>query len=733
MDTPAATDTLLFGPFRFDRSGRGLARLDDSGLYQPVNVGSRALDVLAALLTRRGELVSKSELMSGVWPGTTVDEHNLAVQISSLRRVLDEGRSGPSCIQTVAGRGYRFLGSVERFQEPRSSREIASTSEAGAVAAGPMRQPRWPWRWIIATSAGIIIVLAIMAFWPDARWASKPETPRLSIVVLPFQNLSGDRTEDYLADSITDDLTTDLSRIPEAFVVARESAYSYQGHATDVRRIGQELGVRYVLEGSVRKLGAVLRVNVQLISAENGLHLWADRFDEELRDLADGQQRVLARMRGALGISLVDIERARSQHERPGNPDAVDLVLRARSLRNQPVTPARTAEALALYERALLLDPGSHLAMAGAAYLLIDEYMDLGYWVSSETKERAEELTARALEIAPMAEDALRANVYLLRTQGRWRDAIAAAHRMIEMFPNVQTGYVILGLCETFTGNPAAEIALNETLLRLSPRSPHVFNFHRRIGVASLMLGRDEDAITFLERSLALHPDASVNFRQSTIRQMAAAHARLGHDELARRALAEANRLWPFDTVRGHSPLDPGSAVAAEQIRAYQDGLRRAGLRDHADEDADFSIQPDSTLRSNRIGYTPTTTPGASTIRSADLPVFIAERRPLIIDVLTFFWGRSIPGAIGLKNGGIAGTFSDGVQDRLKRKMAELTGGDLSKPIVAVGWNSERFDGRNLALRLVALGYTNVYWYRGGREAWEVAGMPETELVPHEW
>ena len=133
------------------------------------------------------------------------------------------------------------------------------------------------------------------------------------------------------------------------------------------------------------------------------------------------------------------------------------------------------------------------------------------------------------------------------------------------------------------------------------------------------------------------------------------------------------------------------------------------------------------------IGYTPLTMPGATTIRTADLPRFIAERRPVILDPVNYSWGRSLPGAIGLKYAGFGGTLTDGAQERLGRKMAALTGGDLGKPIVAVGWNSERFDGRNLALRLVALGYTNVHWYRGGREAWEVAGLPETELVPQDW
>jgi adenylate cyclase len=138
-------------------------------------------------------------------------------------------------------------------------------------------------------------------------------------------------------------------------------------------------------------------------------------------------------------------------------------------------------------------------------------------------------------------------------------------------------------------------------------------------------------------------------------------------------------------------------------------------------------------LHSNPVGHTPKDAPGASTVRTADLARFLAEARPVIIDTATNSWGLSIPGAVGLKYAGNGGSFADAAQDHLGNKTLELTGGDLNRPIVAVGWNSERFDGRNLALRLVALGYTNVYWYRGGREAWEVAGLPETELVAQEW
>jgi rhodanese-related sulfurtransferase len=165
----------------------------------------------------------------------------------------------------------------------------------------------------------------------------------------------------------------------------------------------------------------------------------------------------------------------------------------------------------------------------------------------------------------------------------------------------------------------------------------------------------------------------------------------------------------------------------------YWEGARLAGLRDHADEDADFNVPSSGELSGTLAGWTPTTVPGAVTIRTAELLALLAQRQPVVIDTVTHSTGRSIPGAIGLKHAGSGGTFGDTAQQQLRRKLLELTGGDLARPIVVVGYNAERFDGHNLALRLVALDYTNVYWYRGGREAWEAAGLPETPLALQDW
>jgi TolB-like protein len=263
----------------------------------------------------------------------------------------------------------------------------------------------------------------------DGRTASDPP-PRLSLVVLPFQNLGTDEKDDYLADAITDDLTTDLSHISGAWVIARESAYTYKGKATDVRQIGRELGVRYVLEGSARRIGDTLRVNVQLVSAETGAHLWSDRFDEEISQLAAGQQQIIARMRDTIGFSLDEIESARSLRERPTNPDAFDLILRARSLRLLPPSLKGDKEIQALYERALALDPLSVPALVGVAFYLLETPPDLAF---PQRMQRAERLLAQARSMAPSSLMVLNTYVYWLRRAGRCQEVIETAERAIQI------------------------------------------------------------------------------------------------------------------------------------------------------------------------------------------------------------------------------------------------------------------------------------------------------------
>ncbi len=252
------------------------------------------------------------------------------------------------------------------------------------------------------------------------------------------------------------------------------------------------------------------------------------------------------------------------------------------------------------------------------------------------------------------------------------------------------------------------------------------------MGYALEFLARYDEAISWFHRSLAANPNASAQYRGNTRAAIAAAQALAGRTEEARLSAVEASGLWPTITVRSYFRIfNVTNPVLVEQVSRMREGLRLAGVRDHADEDADLGVPPDDVLHTNYVAPTPITVPGARTIHTLDLAALVEQRKPLVLD--TNPWGRSIPGAVGLRGAGVGGSVSDEFQDRLRQKMQQLTRGDRSVPVVTMGWNAERFQGRNLALRLVALGYTEVYWYRGGSEAWTVAGLPEAELVLQEW
>ena len=363
MEEHAGADVVRFSGFRFDRSHGCLLRQDKDGTFAPVAVGSRALDLLGLLIDRHGDLVSKDEILNAVWPGV-VEGANVTVQISALRRVLDEGRSNGSLIQTVPGRGYRFVEPVTR-DEPAAQRTIAPPSNS----------------------------------------------PRLSIVVLPFADLGGDPTQQYFADALTDDLTTDLSRIADMLVISRNTAFTYRDKPADTRQIGRELRVRYALEGSVRRLGNHIRINTQLVDAETDTHLWAERFDRDVEDLFALQDEVTSRIAIALKTELMAAEAARPTE----HPDALDYLFKARAVLLQPRTRDNFAAAMSLFERALALDPSSVEAQSRLANALV--YRVINDMTASRAADiaRAEKLVSEALAASPRSALAHFVKGHLLR------------------------------------------------------------------------------------------------------------------------------------------------------------------------------------------------------------------------------------------------------------------------------------------------------------------------------
>jgi adenylate cyclase len=530
MDAPASADMFLFEGFRLDR--RGLFRRNQRGVFVPVAIGSRAVGVLGVLVERPGDLVSKDEIMAAVWPGTVVEDSNLFVHISALRRVLDQERLEGSCIQTVAGRGYRFVVPVMR-------RATDAGSGTAIVSGGGARPP-----------------------------------PRLSIIVMPFTNLSNDPDQEYFADGITDDLTTDLTRISDSFVIACSTAFTYRGKAVEAKQVGRDLGVRYLLEGSVRRSGHHVRANAHLIDANNGAHLWADRFDHDARDLFALQDEITSRIAFALNLELIGAEATRPTDY----PDALDCILRGRAALSKPLSRDTYAEAIRLFEHALALDPRSVDAQSWLAHALAGRMHFQMTGSAAADLESAETLVGRALAESPRLPLAHLAKGMLLHARSHPEQAIPEYETVIASNRNWVNVLYTLGMCKLLVGSLEETTPLVEQAIRFSPRDPFIANWYMLIGTVHLLKLRTDEAIRWLEE--ALSANAELAFAHG---HLAAAYALKGDTERAAAELAEARRLSGDGRFASIARLRAARSWGVPKIRSlyettYFVGLRKAGL-----------------------------------------------------------------------------------------------------------------------------------------------------------
>jgi adenylate cyclase len=360
-----------------------------------------------------------------------------------------------------------------------------------------------------------------------------PVAPRLSIVVLPFTNLSNDPEQQYFADGITEDVTTDLSRITDMLVISRNTAFTYRNKPIETKQIGRELGVRYVLEGSVRRSGNQIRVNAQLIDAETNTHLWAERFDRQEGDLFALQNEITSRITVALNLELVGTEAARPTD----HPDALEYILRGRAKWSGSARDTY-AEAISMFERALTLDPLSLDARSWLAGVLAARILDQMTDSAAADTQRAEALVGQALAASPRSALAHFAKGQVLRAQGRWEEAIPEYETALAFNRNWVGASAYLGWCKFWTGSIEEALQLHEQAIRLSPRDPTIGVWHFRIGLAHLVQSRTEEAIIWLEKArsgIPEHPNARAT--------LAAAYALKGETERGAAELAEARRL----------------------------------------------------------------------------------------------------------------------------------------------------------------------------------------------
>jgi len=570
MPALAHPDVFLFADFRVDRRSGGLFRRGEDGAEAPVALGSRALDILALLLDRRGELVTKDEITAAVWHGAVVEESNLTVHIAALRRILDKERAQGSCIQTVVGRGYRFVAEVARLDAEGASGapvigDTASLPIGDAQCSPPTASVPFRSRGRPAPA----IIRPPMALIADQSRPDTAAAPHLSIVVLPFADLSDRPDEQNFAERITDDLTTDLSRFTSMVVTSRTTANTYRKKPFDTRQIGRELGVRYVLEGSVQRFPNHIRANTRLIDAKTDAHLWADQFDRDPADPFVVQDEIAKRTDVALYHQLIWAEVSQpSEH-----PDALEYILRGRAAQ-MPLDRDNYAEAIGFFDQALVVDPQSAEAEGWLADALARRVLDEMTDTATVDISRAADLATQALTAAPRSAFSRSAQGQVLCAQRRYKAAIAEFEKASAINPGWPHVYGFLSDCKLWTGSIADAIPLAEQALKISPRDPWVATWYSKIGRVHLVQSRTNEAVAWLERARRANPQLPFVHAM-----LASALALNGESERAAAELAQAQRLSRDGRYASISRLRRIGYFGVPEIRALFEGTFFAGLR----------------------------------------------------------------------------------------------------------------------------------------------------------
>lgn len=496
----------------------------------------RAWAVLRLLATRAGGLVGKDEIMDEVWSDCEVTEDSLVQAVGDIRRAL--GDVGRSALKTLPRRGYMLVVNGEPIDS------VVVSSEAPQKPADIGELP------------------------------ASSSLPHLSIIVLPFANIGGDPAQDYFVDGVTESLTTDLSRIAGSFVIARNTAFTFKGKAVDVRQIGRDLNVRYVLDGSVQRGGNRFRLNAKLTDTETGSHVWAERFDKPAAELLDMQDEIVSRLANTLNAELFAAEARRA--ERSPRPDAMDLYFQGRAFLNKGVTPAFLAQARDFFARALALDPGNVEAAVAAAQVKVSAGSAFMADDGAAHFDAAEIALNRALLHAP---NHPRAHMLLGAVQlqtSRVANGIAECQRSLALDRNLADAHGFIGLGNYLRGHGEGVEAHIQEALRLSPRDTRAFLWLMFVGMGKLSINADLEALDWFRRSL----EANRNHALSHF-HYATALALVGNLKEAR-AISEAGlALDPSFTIRRYRVNAKGNnpTYLARRKRFYE-GMRMGGIRE---------------------------------------------------------------------------------------------------------------------------------------------------------
>lgn len=520
----------LFEDYCLDADLRELKR--GSELIQ---IGPKVFDLLLYLIRNREQVVTRDDLLQAVWNGRIVSESTLTSHINAVRKAINDTGKEQRLIRTVSRKGVRFVG---KTQEVKPSANISITdSTSGGERLGP--------------------VLTL------------PDSP--SIAVLPFRNLSGDVEQDYFADGVVEDIITALSRIRWLFVIARNSSFTYKGRTVDEKQVGRELGVRYVVEGSVRQSEGRIRITGQLVDTATGTHVWAERFEGTLDDVFELQDQIATSIVGAVASQLERAEIERARRKPTGSLSAYDNYLRAMPHLHSGTRQA-IDEALPLFYKAIQLDPRFASAHAMAAWCHF--WRKLNGWMADRTQEIAEGVRLARLAVELGNDDAValtRAGHALAHLAGDLDGGIALLDKALVLNPNLAAAWFLGGFLRTERGDPDTAIEFFARAMRFSPLDPEMFRMQAGMAMSHLFAGRYDLASSWAEQSFRQLP--SFLF---VVAISAASHALAGRTDQAGSALQHLQKLDPtfrISSLQGWIPIR-----RPEHLARFVTGLREAGL-----------------------------------------------------------------------------------------------------------------------------------------------------------
>ncbi len=722
-------ETYRFGRFVLEPDRRCLCA--DAAV---VPLGARAFDILLLLVRNRDRVVSKDEILAAVWRGTVVEENNLAVHISALRRALGEKPGGDRFIATVSGLGYRFVGSVVDAMHNVAVRDVTPVDPSPAPVfdwtppAAPAGKPRR----IGAVWLGMVVVVAILVAIGWVGFGARPirVAPRLSIAVLPFRSLAGVGQTDYIADAVTDDLTSDLSHIPSSIVIARDSADTFGGREMSATAIGRALNVRYLLEGSLLASARVLHVNARLVDAAAGTELWASVFDVDRSDLAGSLTEIVQRISGALRFTLVQAEETRSLFQPPANPDALDLYLRAKSVLDRSDAFSGLLTAQRLLEKAVEISPDDSNALAELGLVLVSKIGDFDDVDEVADHSRASVVIGKALSQAPQNPLAITANGMLAWLEYRCGEAQPSFHLALSLDPNDLQARSGLAFCARELGHMAEMISELREILRIDPVGSGKAESENSIGMGYLMLGRPREAIDWLNRAGAnLGSDQNQamasGWQEYRHLFLIAATQLSGDTASAVRQYQEFDRRRPHRTVFQLAQHESRAISLLSGNKAFLNALSAAGMPLYPHEDDDFGTPPtDKPQTGDDFDPTPLSIPGGQRVDTRTVHALVSgTAKPLVIDLSD--GATVIPDAVWVSPDDLTTDLDQILQKQVGNARVPSDRFIILASCGPFGWQSY-----NAALSLIHHGFRHVLWYRGGEAAWVAAGYPTRDRRP---